>query len=390
MEREEKEIALSLVEKMMTLSDPRVLGRTDHDLVDIVVLALCAVMCGAEGWDDIEEWGIEKQAWLRQYLPLRNGIPGHDTIRRVFEVLSPQEFEERFVTWANDMCGVPVGRIIAIDGKSLRGSGSVSWGSRTIHMVSAYAAEYGLTLGQRVCEEKSNEITAIKELLPTLQLKGAVVTIDAIGCQTAIAQQIVDGKGDYVLAVKDNQPTLAQAIRHIFESGIDQSETLVCSEHETIDKEHGRFETRCCTAVSIEGLEQETRTRWPKLQSIACIESKRERKGKKMETEVRYVISSLPPKAATILHAVRTHWGIENGLHWCLDVTFREDASQIRLRNAAHNFSMLRRAAINLFRADPSRKKSLPKKRKAAAWNHEYLAQVLGLKKKSDLSQMAV
>jgi predicted transposase YbfD/YdcC len=378
----EKKAVITLLERMVTLSDTRVIGRCDHDLVDIVVLSLCAVMCGADGWDDIEAWGKEKEEWLRQYLKLRNGIAGHDTIRRVFEIISSQELEARFVEWAEEMCGTPVARIIAIDGKSLRGSGSVARGTRPLHMVSAYAAEYGLTLGQRVCEEKSNEITAIKELLPTLTLKGAVVTIDAMGCQTAIAQQIADGGGDYVLAVKDNQPTLAEAIRQFFDgtAPLDMSK-IACSVHETADKGHGRFETRRCTAVSVEWLDaMGLRARWPKLNAIACIESQREWRGK-IETDVRYVISSLLPEASAILHAVRTHWGIENGLHWCLDVTFREDASQIGLRNAAQNFSFLRRAAINLFRADSSRKGSLPKKRKVAAWNHEYLAQVLGLKK---------
>lgn len=377
----EREAVITLVERMVTLSDPRVLGRCDHDLVDIVVLALCAVMCGADGWDDIEEWGKEKEEWLRHYVKLRNGIPGHDTIRRVFEVISPQELETRFVEWAEQKCETPVGRIIAIDGKSLRGSGSATRGTRTIHMVSAYAAEYGLTLGRRTCEEKSNEITAIKELLPTLKLEGAVVTIDAIGCQTTIARAIIDGKGDYVLAVKDHQPTLAEAIRQFFGrmGGHDMTEPA-CSKHETVDKGHGRFETRRCTAAYVDWLDADLRERRPKLTSIACIESQRECK-RKIETDVRYVISSLPPEASSILHAVRTHWGVENGLHWCLDVTFREDASRIRLRNAAQNFSFLRRAAINLFRADSSRKDSLPKKRKAAAWNHEYLVHVLGLQK---------
>ena len=377
----EKKAVITLAERMVTLSDPRVIGRCDHDLVDIVVVALCAVLCGADGWDDIEEWGKEKQAWLRQYLKLRNGIAGHDTIRRVFEAISPQELETRFVAWAEQMCGTPVARIIAIDGKSLRGSGSVTRGTRPIHMVSAYAAEYGLTLGQRTCQEKSNEITAIKELLPTLKLEGAVVTIDAIGCQTTIAQPIIDGKGDYVLAVKENQPTLAEAIRQFF-GGMGEGDMsgLACSVHETVDKGHGRFETRRCTAVGVDWLDAGLRARWPKLASIGRIESQRECKGK-IETDVRYVISSLAPEASRMLHAVRTHWGIENGLHWCLDVTFREDASQIRLRNAAQNFSFLRRAAINLLRADSSRKDSLPKKRKAAAWNHEYLVQVLGLQR---------
>lgn len=376
---EEKRV--SLVECFADLPDPRVVGRTDHDLLDIVVLALCAVMSGAEGWDDIEAWGLEREAWLRRFLRLRNGIPGHDTIRRVFEALSPVELEKRFESWVGTVCPAVAGRVIAIDGKALRGSGSLGRGQRALHLVSAYAAEYGLTLGQRACEEKSNEITAIQELLPVLALEGAVVTIDAMGCQTAIAGQITQAKGDYVLAVKDNQPQLAEALRDFFatlnRAGYPHRAT---STFETLDKGHGRLETRRCVAVGeLDWLDtMGLRQRWPGLASVACIESQR-RIGDKLETDTRYVISSLPAEAARILHAVRTHWGVENGLHWCLDVTFGEDASAIRLRNAAHNFSFLRRLALNLFRADTSRKLSLPRKRKAAAWNPDYLAHVLGL-----------
>ena len=206
----------ALVERFAGLPDGRVEGRTDHDVLDIVVLALCAVMSGAEGWDDIEDWGRERESWLRKYLRLRNGIPGHDTIRRMFEALSPDELEMRFEQWMADICPAVDGRVIAIDGKAMRGSARPERGLRALHQVSAYAAEYGLTLGQRACEEKSNEITAIEALLPTLALDGAVVTIDAMGCQTAIAQQITDGGGDYVLAVKDNQPQLAEALEVFF------------------------------------------------------------------------------------------------------------------------------------------------------------------------------
>jgi predicted transposase YbfD/YdcC len=314
---------------------------------------------------------------------LRNGIPGHDTIRRVFEALSPAVLESRLVEWVQSLCGTHEGRVVAIDGKSLRGSRSAARGIGALHLVSAYAAEMGLTLGQRPCEEKSNEIEAIKALLPTLALEGAIVTIDAIGCQTAIAQQIVERGGDYVLSVKDNQPSLAQALREFF-ACLNQPgyPSRPCHTHETVDKGHGRFETRRCTAVDdLAWLGAiELRDRWPKLRSVACIESVREQHGK-VQTETRYVISSLPADARRILYVARTHWAIENGLHWCLDVTFGEDASQIRLRNAALNFSYLRRLALNLFRADTSRNISLPRKRKAAAWEPDYLAQVLNLQK---------
>jgi predicted transposase YbfD/YdcC len=378
----DEDVVAGLIERFADLPDSRVEGRTDHDLLDVVVLALCAVMSGAEGWDDIEDWGRAREPWLRRYLRLRNGIAGHDTIRRVFEALSPAELETRFEQWMGGICPAVAGRVIAIDGKALRGSGRTGRGLRALHQVSAYAAEYGLTLGQSACEEKSNEITAIEELLPALALEGAVVTIDAMGCQTAIAGQIVAGGGDYVLAVKDNQPHLAEALRDFFSTlnapGHGRREV---SQYETLDKGHGRIETRRCAAVGkLDWLDLlDLKARWPKLTSVACIESTRYIAGK-VETEKRYVISSLPADSQRILHAVRTHWGIENGLHWCLDVTFGEDASSIRLRNAALNFSFLRRLAINLFRADKSRSASLPKKRKAAAWSPDYLATVLHLR----------
>ena len=369
------------MERFADLPDPRVEGRTDHDLLDIVVLALCAVMSGAEGWDDIEDWGREREAWLRRYLRLRNGIPGHDTIRRVFEAISPQALEQRFEEWMSATCPAVKGRVIAIDGKSLRGSGRSARGLRALHQVSAYAAEYGLTLGQRPCEAKSNEITAIGDLLPSLALEGAIVTIDAMGCQTAIAEQIITGGGDYVLAVKDNQPQLAKALRDFFSvlntPGYCRRQVSL---HETLDKGHGRIETRRCAAVGeLDWLELlDLKAPWSKLASVACIESTREIAGR-IETEKRYVITSLPADSRRILHAVRTHWGIENGLHWCLDVTFGEDASLIRLRNAAQNFSFLRRVALNLFRADKSRSISLPRKIKTAAYNPDYLANALQL-----------
>ena len=372
-----------LIERFSNLPDPRVEGRTDHDLLDIIVLALCAVMSGAEGWDDIEDWGRERETWLRQYLPLRNGIPGHDTIRRVFEAISPHELEQRFEAWMGEVCEAVKGRIIAIDGKALRGSARAGRGLRALHQVSAYAAEYGLTLGQRPCQEKSNEITAIETLLPSLALAGAVVTIDAIGCQTGIARQITEGGGDYVLAVKDNQPQLAEALRDFFSSlNAPGHCRRAVSSHETLDKGHGRIETRRCQAVGeLDWLELlGLKARWSEIASVACIESTREVAGQ-VETDKRYVISSLPADSRRILHAVRTHWGIENNLHWCLDVSFGEDASAIRLRNAALNFSFLRRLAMNLFRADKSRSISLPRKLKTAAYNPEYLASALSLRK---------
>lgn len=367
-----------LLDFVIGIHDPRVIGRTDHDLVDVLVLALCAVMAGADGWDDIEDWGLENESMLRQYLRLRNGIPGHDTIRRVFEVLEPKEVERRFADWVNHVCPALQGRVIAIDGKSVRGSGSVVRGVRPLHLVSAYATEVGVMLAQQRCEEKSNEITAIEALLPSLALKGAIVTIDAMGCQTAIAQTIVTQGGDYLLSVKDNQPKLHEAIQEYF--AIAEAEgfrNLEPDVSETLDKGHGRLETRRCTVVAAPAYLEELE-RWKDVRALVKIEARREL-GSKVETETRYAITSLAPNASEILRAVRLHWGIENGFHRCLDVAFREDASAIRLRNAAANFALLRRFALNLFRLDKSRTKSLPKKRKAAAWNSQYVVDLLKL-----------
>ena len=367
-----------LLDFVIGIHDPRVIGRTDHDLVDLLVLALCAVMAGAEGWDDIEDWGLENETMLRQYLRLRNGIPGHDTIRRVFEVLEPKEVQRRFADWVSHVCPALQGRVIAIDGKSVRGSGSAARGVKPLHLVSAYATEVGVMLAQQGCEEKSNEITAIKALLPSLALKGAIVTIDAMGCQKAIARTIVKQGGDYLLSVKDNQPKLHEAIREYFAiAEAEEFRNLEPDVSQTLDKGHGRLETRLCTVVPAPAYLKEL-AHWKDVRALVKIEARREL-GAKVQTETRYAITSLAPNASEILRAVRLHWGIENGFHRCLDVAFREDASAIRLRNAAANFALLRRFALNLFRLDKSRVKSLPKKRKAAAWNSQYAADLLNL-----------
>lgn len=369
---------IKLLDFVIGIHDPRVLGRTDHDLVDILVLALCAVMAGAEGWEDIEDWGLENETMLRQYLGLRNGIPGHDTIRRVFEVLEPTEVEMRFADWVSHICPALDGRVIAIDGKSLRGSGSMTRGMKALHVVSAYATDVGVMLAQQRCEEKSNEITAMAALLPCLALKGAIVTIDAMGCQSAIAQTIVMQGGDYLLSVKDNQPKLHEAIKEYFAiAEAEEFRHLEPDVSQTLDKGHGRLETRCCTVVAAPAYLEEL-DRWKDVRTLVKIEARRDL-GAKVETETRYAITSLAPNAGQILRAVRLHWGIENGFHRCLDVAFREDASAIWLRNAAANFALLRRFALNLFRLDKATAKSLPKKRKAAAWNSQYVVDLLKL-----------
>jgi predicted transposase YbfD/YdcC len=366
-----------LVQRLKDLDDPRVTGRCDHALVDILVIVLCAVMAGAEGWDDIEGWGEANEERLRQYLELRNGIPGHDTIRRVFEAIDPKRLEAVLLEWVGHVCPA-LGGVIAIDGKSVRGSGSTCRGQRALHVVSAYASEMGLVLGQQRCEEKSNEITAIEALLPNLALSGCIVTIDAMGCQTAIAAQVIERKGDYLLNVKDNQPKLAEAIEEYFRIGEQHEWTNLKPSHfETLDKGHGRLETRRCVALAVPDYIPEM-TRWSKIKSIARIEAIRDAHGKKT-TEIRYLIGSVEPDARVILNATRLHWGIENGLHRCLDVAFREDASAIHLRHAAANLGLVRKLALNLFRLDTGSKLSLPRKRKLAAWKPDYLFDLLGI-----------
>jgi len=368
---------LILVQRLKQIDDPRITGRCDHVLVDILVIALCATMAGAEGWDDMEAWGEANEERLGLYLELRNGIPGHDTIRRVFEAIDPKRLEALLLDWIGDVCPT-LGKVIAIDGKSIRGSGSVLRGRRALHVVSAYASEVGLVLGQQRCEEKSNEITAIEALLPNLKLAGCIVTIDAMGCQTAIATQIVERHGDYLLNAKDNQPKLADAIKEYICIGEQHAwKNLAPSQFETLDKGHGRVETRRCVALPVPDYIPEI-ARWPGIKSIARIEAIREAHGK-MTTEVRYLIGSMEPDAQVILNATRLHWGVENGLHRCLDVAFREDASAVHLRQAAANLGIMRKLALNIFRLDVSSKLSLPRKRKNAAWKPDYLFDLLGL-----------
>lgn len=372
-----------LVHRLRNIEDPRVIGRCDHSLVDILLIALCATMAGADGWDDMEAWGEANEDRLRLYVELRNGVPGHDTIRRVFEAIDPKRLEMVLLEWVGHVCPA-LGKVIAIDGKSVRGSGSIARGQRALHVVSAYASEVGLVLGQQRCDEKSNEITAIEALLPNLKLAGCIVTIDAMGCQTQIAAQIIERKGDYLLNAKDNQPKLAEAIAEYIGIGEQHAwKNLKPSQFETLDKGHGRIETRRCVALSVPDYIPEIK-RWPGIKSIARIEAIRETRGK-MTSEVRYLIGSMAPDAQAILNATRLHWGIENGLHRCLDVAFREDASAVHLRQAAANLGVMRKLAMNIFRLDTNSKLSLPRKRKKAAWQRDYLFDLLGLEPRSQI-----
>jgi predicted transposase YbfD/YdcC len=358
------------------LPDPRIDRNKLHKLVDIVTTALCAVLCGADTWEDIVEFARCREAWFRTFLELPHGIPSHDTFNRVFSLLDPEAFRQCFLRWVR--CALPglPQDVIAIDGKTLRRSRSRATEDPAIHMVSAWAHSHRLVLAQRKTREKSNEITAIPEVLRMLDLTGSVVTIDAMGCQTAIAQQIVDQRGDYVLSLKGNQGSLHDDVALFFqEIRRNCPDDVHPSIHESTDGDHGRVEVRRHWSVDdIDWLIQ--RHGWPGLTSIGMVESERHI-GSEITTETRYFLSSLPKDAQRLGAVARAHWGIENTLHWVLDVAFREDQSRIRKDHAPENFATLRHLALNLIRADKTTKGSVRVKRLRAGWDDAFLAKLL-------------
>ena len=373
----EKSGLLKLMESFADMPDPRVVGRTDHHLLDILVLTVCAVVCGADDWEAVEMWGEAKLDWLRQYIPLKNGIPSHDTIGRLFAAMNSTTFQACFTRWVSTICSSLVGQVVAIDGKTMRGSHHHRLGKKAIHMVSAFASDQGITLGQLKTAEKSNEITAIPELLAMLDLKGSIVTIDSMGCQTDIAKAITERGADYVLALKGNHGKLHEQVGAFFEIAAQHKyQALDAKPDETCEKDHGRIESRRVIALSSVHLEQVGA--WAGLKSMIMVESIREI-GDKCTSERRFYISSLEPDSKQIGDAIRAHWGIENKLHWCLDVTFKEDACRTRAGHAAENFNVIRKITMNLLRQDTSMKRSIPKKRLYAALHDQYLADVLGL-----------
>jgi predicted transposase YbfD/YdcC len=363
------------------LPDPRI-RPVEHDLTEMLVVALCAILCGADSWVAIALWGQEKQDWLRRFLPLHNGVASHDTFGRVFAGLDARRFETCFIRWISAICPDVTDHIIAIDGKTVRGSRSN--GKRAIHLVSAYSATANLVLGQVKTADHSNEITAIPELLDSPLLKGAIVTIDAMGCQSDIAQKIIDGQADYVLALKGNQANMAQLAEHMFEVALrfpekTQEYLSGYSEHTEIDKDHGRIETRRCIACDFDSLHAiEPQYGWPGLRTVVMVEATRDIKGL-VSTERRYYLSSLPPEAKRIAHAVRSHWRIENSMHWVLDMAFGEDHCRVRTDNAAQNLAILRRITLNLLRADTKTNAGIKIRRLKAAINDSYRAEILGL-----------
>jgi predicted transposase YbfD/YdcC len=373
----------SISEHFATLTDPRVDRSEAHLLVEIVTIALCAAICGADDWVAVETFGREKHAWLRTFLRLPGGIPSHDTFGRLFSRLDPEEFRRCFLRWVEAVVGAPGEQVVAVDGKALRRSHDRRAGKEALHLVSAWATASGLVLGQVATDAKSNEITAIPALLRLLALDDAIVTIDAMGCQTAIAAQIVEQGADYVLALKDNQPTLHERVRLAFADARAAAGTTLpladLAPYATRDKGHGRIEQRRCLAIGdpeyLAYVDPEHA--WSNLRSVVLIESTR-RVGAAVTTEARHYISSLPADAALLARTIRGHWGIENRLHWVLDVAFREDASRVRAGHAPENLAILRHFALNLLRRDRSARGSVATKRFRAALNDDYLRSILG------------
>jgi predicted transposase YbfD/YdcC len=356
------------------LPDPRVIGRCEYKLVDIILIAICAVLSGAEGWEDIEEFGQSKEGWLRQFLELANGIPSHDTFRRVFSLLDAAAFQERFMRWVEGVFTVTRGQVVSIDGKTARGSQDRGQGKQALHLVSAWASANGVLLGQRKVDDKSNEITAIPALLEQLYVAGCIVTIDAMGCQTAIAQTILERHADYVLALKGNQGDLHEDVQEWFAWAKQTDFKGMPHDYwQTVNKGHGRIEIRRCWALSDPRAFEVIRHHdgWAGLQSIVMVERER-RDDDQVQQETAYFISSLPADAKLLLYAVRAHWSIENTFHWTLDVTFREDAARLRTGDSAENFAVLRHIAFNLLKRHPA-KLSLKRKRYKAALDDRFL-----------------
>ena len=358
------------------LEDPRPGRNVMHLLSDMLAIAIIAVICGADGWAEVEHFANCKQEWLKTFLRLPHGIPSHDTFGRVFGRIVPEQFERCFLKWTAHLAKHK-SRLVAIDGKTLRRSFDSASGKQAIHMISAWCQENHLVLGQLATEAKSNEITAIPKLLKLLDLKGAVVTIDAMGCQKKIARTIIDGGGDYILQVKENQHALHESLKLLFAQGLrDDCQGVRYATAQVVDKDHGRIETRrCWSSWDIAGLADPRE--WKGLRSVACVECVRETRAG-LSTERHYYISSLGGRdAQQMLEFVRGHWGIENSLHWCLDVQLAEDASRIRKGHSAQNFSRLRRWALNLLKKDKTYKLGLKGKSKCCSWNHDYLLKIL-------------
>lgn len=377
----------SLLAHLSPVRDPRIDRRKDHDLLDILVIALCTFLCGGESFNDREDFGKAKHDWFKSFLRLRNGIPSHDTFNRVFAALDPKEFLEAFLRWTQSLRQAVSQEIVALDGKALRRA--LDRDQSVKYIVSAWAENNGLVLGQLKVADKSNEITAVPELLRVLELSGCIVTIDAMGCQKKIAKEIIEADADYVLALKGNQETVHEEVKSFLDGLLAEGqaprpvgaklskEAASLASLETVEKDHGRLETRrYYQSDQLDWFADQAK--WEGLRSVGLVESLRE-VGGQTTVERRYYLSSLPLGVEPFARAVRSHWGVENKVHWILDVCFREDQSRARAGYAAENLATLRRLALNLLKREKTRKRGIKGKQLNAGWDHAYLLRLLGV-----------
>lgn len=368
---------ITLIDHFEKLTDPRVERTKDHKLVDILTIAVCATICGADSFVAMETYGKAKYEWLKRFLELKNGIPSHDTFARVFARIDPSEFERCFRDWVQSISQLLPGEVVNIDGKTLKHSTNIGADKKAVHLVNVWATEQKLVLAQEKVRERSNEITAIPNLIKILELKGCLVTIDAMGTQTEIARLLPSKEADYCLALKGNQKGLFPEVEQIFnEARATNWQGIEHSFHSSIEKDHGRIEIRRYRTFSVDKLNQNI-DRWSGLQSIGIVESER-RVGEKTTTSIRYYLNSFASDAVRLAHAVRSHWSIENSLHWILDVGFDEDDCPVYRDHAPENLARLRKIALNLLSREKTTKIGVANKRLKAAWDNNYLALVLG------------
>ncbi|MBW4678317.1 MAG: ISAs1 family transposase [Desmonostoc geniculatum HA4340-LM1] len=370
---------ITIADHFAVMSDPRIDRTKRHKLIDILTIAICAVICGADSWVAIELYGCTKYEWLKTFLELPNGIPSHDTFARVFAQLNPQQFQECFLNWIKSIQIRMDSEIVAIDGKTLCGSHDKSSDKSAIQMVSAWATTNKLVLGQVKVDEKSNEITAIPKLIKVLELSGCIVTIDAIGCQKEIVKLISQKNADYVITLKKNQGNLYDEVEQLFKAEIGKGfQDFQHSTYKTEENGHGRHEIRHYAMLSGIQSRLDPDSVWSNFKSIGMVESVRQVDGK-TTVETRYFISSLEDNAKKFAHCVRSHWGIENSLHWVLDVALKEDDCRIRKNNAPENFAILRQIAVNLLGKEKRVKRGIKNKQFLAAMDNKYLERVLAL-----------
>ncbi len=372
--------SFSIIEAFVELPDPRVDRTKLHSLSEIIVLTLCGAICGVDNWVEMERFGRAKEKWFRTFLDLAHGIPSHDTLGRVFAALDPDAFRRCFIAWVESLALVKAGDVIAIDGKSIRRSLDAANGIGPLHMVNAWASEAGVAVGQLATDTKSNEITAIPALLELLHLEGCIVTTDAMGCQKAIAQGIVDRKAGYALQLKGNHPTAHEEVESYFASEIGDS--LLKSDvsyTETTDGDHGRIEVRRYWLSTDIGWFEDANA-WPGLRAFGMVEAERSVADAKTTVHRRYYLTTVE-HVGGFARAVRSHWGVENSLHWVLDMAFDEDHSRVRSGNAAENLAIARQVALNLLKQEKVEKVGIKTKRKMCGWDHNYLLTVLGLRR---------